>query len=334
MARGKLGLVLILLVFIAVSTAAGNEAVLSDELLLFGTEGTQPIHLDSNHGWILVGTIDWPQSWLSSSAEVRRYRLRSRYEHASSGAPSTIQIRTRNQSAVSVFTHPWAQSAESSSESYSNWYEDFDGKIEGGQSLVEARLISPPRTPIAGKLYSVTLETWIPVETRKDSRSEAPNVQLAYTRPLPIFREKEPIQSRDEMPGEALEFALEFVEASIKGDLAVFYRSHAQKISSLADGSIHSKYHVIPPEEIPGIENIDDYRRRFDYKLYDRMTFKTLFPEWFDESRQWIPPEDAYLFIGHRDRQDRAELRDIDYLVFMTARNEDGDWKIVARPEF
>ena len=312
--------------------------MLSADITLFDNQGMQPVLLDSNRDWIPIGSIDSNQLELLSktSMEGQRFRLRSRYEHQSSGGPSTIQVRARNQSGVYVFTHPWAQSADSNSEFYSNWYEDGQGGMGKSPSIIEARLIAPPRTPIVGKLYSISMEAWTLVKKNEKSPELGSGVQLAHSRPLPIIQPGVERESdyNSSHADEALDFALNFIEASISGDLAAFYRAHSAHIHSLEDGKSHNKYRLSPPKILAGINSLDDYRRRFNFKLYNEETFQAMFPEWFDSSREWVPPQDAYLFMGHQDRLKIANISEIDYLVFMISKDISGEWKIIARPEF
>jgi hypothetical protein len=203
---------------------------------------------------------------------------------------------------------------------------------------IEARLIAPPRTPLTGKLFSIVLETW--TETRPGRSASPsgslPDVNLAYTRPLPTAPIRSPEKGgaphRGDDSASPLDFALSFVEACLTGDLPSYYRLHSDPVRSLDTGLAMAKYRLNPPRAIPGISSMEDYKRRFDYKIYDYSTFGKLFPEWFDGSRPWKPSEKSLLFMGHRDRLNAGLPESIDYLVFLVEPDSAGNWFVAARP--
>ena len=235
-----------------------------------------------------------------------------------------------------VFTHPWSESVDRDTESYSNWYEETSGAISlVNTGIIEARLVAPPRTPLTGILYTAIIEAWdhVPGNDITQPDRNVPDIRLAYARPLPTSRGEENRTRGDGGPEEALSFALSFVESGLTGDLATYYRSQADPLRSLDDGGAMARYRQAPPPGIPGLNSIDDYKRRFDYRIYDRATYGELFPEWFDGSRAWTPDRDTYLFMGHRSRLDDVVPDDVNYLVFLVGRTDEGSWKVVARPE-
>lgn len=307
-----------------------SRTILSETFTIFGETGVPPVILDSSRDWTTIAVIDWDRIEYSATGRktARIWRLRSRYEHQVSGGPATIQVRIRNQTGTSVFTHSWAQSADRSAETYSNWLEDTKRRVDSGErSIVEAKLIAPPRTPLQGTLYAVSMEAWDVVPNKIQPSQGSPPVQLAYTQP-PIAQPRTP---HTQPP--PLDFALKFVDFCITGDLAAYYRFQSDTVHSLDDGSPQQKYRLPPPAGIPGISTIQDYKDRFDYKLYDMETYGAMFPEWFDVSREWIPGTDTYLFMGHKDNRKQANFGEVDFLVFLIGMDQSGAWKVVARPE-
>ncbi|MCK5734974.1 MAG: hypothetical protein KAH21_00795, partial [Spirochaetaceae bacterium] len=307
-------------------------------------DSAPPVVLDSERGWTIISSIDWDSINITPrmNGVERKWRLYTSYEHSRSSSPSTVQIRFRNASTIPTFTHPWSEGADVKADVYSNWYEGENSLlVQSGSTLIEARFISPPRTPITGKLYTIKLEAW---DNRLDSEqaveSTGPVVQLAYARPLPTARfGKSPASPADEnaenpeLSAEAaMTFALGFVEACINGDLPAYYRSQSDPVRSLDDGKAMARYRLNPPRGIPGIVNLDDYKRRYNYKIYSSESYKELFPEWFDASRPWIPNENSYLFLGHQDRLSGNNPEGVDYLVFLVEADSNGKWSVAARP--
>ncbi len=335
----------ILLLIIAFGLQAENNEQLTKSIVLFGYGAEPPVSLDSSRGWTPIASIDWESNDMAPPAAgvSRRWRLHTSYEHSRSSSPATVQIRLRTAAQQTpTFTHPWSQGADIKADVYSNWYEDIDS-ISGwdGRGFVEARFITPPRTPVNGKLFSITLEAWdIHIESERATESSGPDVQLAYARPLPTLRVVNSPASRADYDAEnpalsaeaALDFALSFVEACLTGDLPAYYRSQADPVRSLDDGRAMAKYRQTPPRGIPGITGLSDYKRRYDYRLYDSDAFGDLFPEWFDTSRPWIPNENSFLFMGHRDRLPGVYPEGVDYLVFLLEADADGNWLVAARP--
>ena len=207
---------------------------------------------------------------------------------------------------------------------------------------MEVRLIAPPRTPLSGKLHAITLEAWDYNQNPEEAIEAAsgPSVNLAYAQPLPMARVKNSPAAASDFdatnpdigPEAALAFSLSFVEACLTGDLPAYYRTQADPVRSLDDGKAVAKYRLNPPRGIPGITDLDDYKRRYDYELYDSTVYGELFPEWFDTSRPWIPDEKSFLFMGHRDRYSGAFPDGVDYLVFLVQADDEGIWNVVARP--
>lgn len=324
---------------------AENDGRISESIVLFGDGSAPPAVLDSERGWVTIAPIDWETRNIDSpmESESRRWRLRTNYEHARSSGPTTLQIRLRGTGSVPTFTHPWSEGADRKAEVYSNWFEDIDTEMgRSGRGYVEARLIAAPRTPLSGKIFSITLEAW-DTDLEPEQAVEAPagpDVQLAYARPLPmVLNRKSPAAASDDDaenpetgPEAALDFALSFVEACLTGNLPAYYRTQADPVRSLDDGMAMAKYRLSPPRGIPGISGLDDYKRRYNFKIFDMAVFSLLFPEWFDTSRPWIPGENSYLFMGHRDRLSEAFPESVDYLVFLVETDEDGNWRVVARP--
>ena len=336
----RISILNVLFILLIMGIYPEDKGHLSGSLVLLGSDSAPPVILDSDRGWTGIATIDWDSLQLPVlySNSSRKWRLHTSYEHSRAGGQTTIQIRIRNPESAPVFTHPWSEGTDVQADVYSNWYEDENASlIQEGRSLVEARFISPPRTPVSGKLYSLTLEAWdTPPTTEKSAESAGPAVQLAYARPLPTGRPAE--HSRDAVnpdltPEAAMRFALDFVNACITGDLPAYYRSQADPVRSLDDGKAMPRYRMNPPERIPGVAAIEDYKRRYDYKIYPETVYRELFPEWFDPSRPWIPGENSYLFLGHQDRLSGTNPEGVDYLVFLIEADSEGNWKVVGRPK-
>ena len=328
---------------IAASLFGQSEGQLAEKVILFD-DSVPPAFLESERDWTPVAVFDWTDSSINpASPDVsRRWRLETSYEHGRSSAPVTIQIRLRGANISPIFTHPWSEGADRLADAYSNWFEDPDSLIgTGGKGYVEARLIAPPRTPLSGKLYAISIEAWDTYDvTAAPAGKPGPDVQLAYARPLPTAHPS-PASRADEDakdPGlgieAALNFSLDFVEACITGNLPAFYRSQSDPVRSLDNGKAMARYRLNPPRSITGIATLADYKRRFDYSIHPAGEFRELFPEWFDTGRPWTPGENAYLFMGHQDRLSGAFPEGVDYLVFLVEPDADGNWKVVARPGY
>ena len=316
---------------------AENKGYLSESIPLFGGRTAPPVNLNSQDGWSSITSVDWDALNIKDPEEgyERKWRLHTNYELSRSSSPSTIQFRLRSASIVPVFTLPWSEGGDVKEDVYSNWYEDPEALLdEESRFLVEARFITPPRTPVNGRIFSVTLEAWdVRLDGMAAVRSPGEDVQLAYARPLPTARtDKTTTPDSQESQEAALDFALSFVDACITGDLPAYYRSQSDPVRSLDDGKAIPRYRMPPPSRIPGIGNLESYKQRFNYKLYSSETYRNLFPEWFDTSRPWIPGDGAYLFMGHQDRLSNTNPEGVDYLVFLVDTDENGLWKVVARP--
>lgn len=339
-------LVLLALLSISALLSAQEKSVFSESIVLFGDGTAPPALIDSERGWIPVAAIDWDNREIAvpGADEGRRWRLKTSYEHEGSSGPATIQVRLRGPVTGPTFTHPWSEGADLKTEAYSNWFEDTESIVvsRSGRGYVEVRLISPPRTPLSGRLHSITLEAWdySQYPERAVETPAGPSVNLAYAQPLPMARVKNSpaaaadfdAENPDISPEAALAFSLSFVEACLTGDLPAYYRIQADPVRSLDDGMAVAKYRLNPPRGIFGITDLDDYKRRYEYKIYDSSVYGELFPEWFDTSRPWIPNDKSFLFMGHRDRFSGAFPDGVDYLVFLVEADAEGNWKVVARP--
>ena len=339
MPMARLKAVLIFLVAGMMTAAfAGAETKdhLSGRIDLFGD--APPVHLESERGWTTIGSFDLGRAELPVLPEEasRRWRLETSYEHAGSSGPVTLQIRLRGVENGAVFTHPWSEGADRLADAYSNWFEETGASLSAGaRGFVEARLIAPPRTPLTGRLYSVRLEAWDRLISDGPSEPAGPAVQLAYARPLPTARVGTAVPADAENPetgiAAALDFAFGFVGVSLSGDLPAYYRAQADPVRSLDDGMAMPRYRLNPPLSIPGIATLEDYKRRFDYSIHAAADLEDLFPEWFESGRPWTPGENAYLFMGSRDRLGGKLTEGVDYLVFLVEFGDDG-WKVTARP--
>ncbi len=334
---GKLVFIVLFTAAVLVPAHTQNDSVLAGSISLFGNNSAPPMSLDSKRGWVLLNGIDWNTVTLSKAAEgySRSWRLRSSYEHDETGVPVTLQIRLRGNSGDPTFTHPWSDGAQRQTESYSNWYSEDFFPEQQDRGYLEARLVAAPRTPISGKLFSITLEAWDNPDSPPltPTRKNAPGVQLAYASPLPNERiDRKSFRNPEAESAAALAFSLSFVESCITGNLPEYYRALADPVRVLDDGSVLAKYRLSPPKGIPGIQNLDDYKQRFSYSIYSAGEYRELFPEWFDTARDWTPNENSFLFMGHQSRLGERFPEGVNYLVFLTAPDENGDWKVVARP--
>jgi hypothetical protein len=336
---------LLVITFMALSAAlsAQDNGRFSESVILFGDGSAPPAELDSERGWVPVAAVDWDSRGivLPGQDDTRRWRLKTNYEHGRSSGPATVQVRLRGPVTGPTFTHPWSEGADRKADTYSNWFEDTESIVgREGRGYVEVRLIAPPRTPLSGRLHSITLEAW-DYNTNTEQAVETPAgpvVQLAYARPLPTARQSSGNSANENAvnpelgPEAAMAFSLSFVEACLIGDLPSYYRIQSDPIRSLDDGMAIAKYKLNPPRGISGITGLDDYKRRYDYKIFSAAVYSDLFPEWFDISRPWIPGENSYLFMGHKDRFPAAFPEGVDYLVFLIEPDDEGNWRVVARP--
>jgi len=338
------GIISFIIILLSSGLYSENIEKLSSSIILFGDESAPPVTLDSQRGWTTVTSLELDSSKVVPPApgSERKWRLHTSYEHSRSSSPSTVQIRLRSISSTPTFTHPWSEGADVKAEINSNWYEDT-GSLLGTDEriLVEARFITPPRTPITGKVFSITLEAWDSFpEGEKAVKNQNPDVQLAYARPLPSLRSGSISAARKDdnaqdpllSPEAAMNFALSFVEACINGDLPTYYRSQSDPVRSLDDGKAMARYRLNPPVGIPGITKLEDYKHSYNYKIFPSETYRILFPEWFDPSRPWIPDENSFLFLGHQNRLSGINPEGVDYLVFLVEADENGNWNVVARP--
>lgn len=339
MVQYKFLIVPFLLCFVVAIVFAGEpQGVLAKTVVLFNESDGSPSILDSSRGWTSIAVVEWALTERTPVIEesIRRWRIRSRYEHQGSGGPATVQIRILTPDGPSLFTHPWSQNAERYAEAYSNWFEDPKHVMDSGErSIVEARLIAPPRTPLTGSLYALSIEAWDLLPKTVQPSTETSSVHLAYSRTAPKIPAPSIINPDVNPPGEerALALALQFVEHCITGDLSAYYRSQADTIYSLDDGSVLQKYRLSLPANIPGVSTLKDYKNRFEYHIYNQSIYSEMFPEWFQESREWIPDNNSYLFMGHIDKYNTENLDDIDFLVFIVGFDEKGQLKVIARPE-
>ncbi len=334
--NNRFPILLLILISVFQIHAEESQNILADTLTIFGGPETPPVILDSSRGWTAIAVIDWDtvKSHSTNKKSPRIWRLRSRYEHQSSGGPVTLQVRIFNQAGTSLFTHDWAQSVQKENDSYSNWFEDIRRLVDSGdRSIVEAKLIASPRIPLQGTIYAISMEVWeMQAKSIRPSHEES-SVQLAYTRAPRINSENYRNQPFNTGLQTAMEFSLTFIESCITGDLTEYYRSQNDTIRILDDGSSRQKYSLPLPSGIPGISTLQDYRKHFIYRIYSIETFSRMFPEWFDISREWSPDMDMYLFMGNENNIKHIDLSGVDFLVFLVGLDIDGEWKVLARPE-
>ena len=334
---------LLMLTLIVVSTihAESPQSILAKTLTIFGEAETPPVILDSSRGWTTIAVINWDSIADNShkNKSPRIWRLCSRYEYQGSGGPVTLQIRIRNPIGTSLFTHEWTQSVQKENNSYSNWFEDTRRLVDSSErSIVEAKLIAPPRIPLQSTLYAVSMEAWEVQPKSIKPNYEASSVQLAHTQsPEAVHPDSNnnslPLINSNSGPQAAMEFSLAFIDSCITGDLSEYYRSQNDVIHILDDGSSRQKYRLPLPAGIPDISTIQDYKKHFSYKVYSLEDYSDMFPEWFDINREWVPKIDMYLFMGHENNIPQDDLSGVDFLVFIVGIDTNNEWKVLARPE-
>ena len=319
------------LMVISISIISAQSSILAGRIEIFGKAQTPPVHLESENGWTPITTLDWSALALSSGNATRRWRLSTSYEHAASTGPATIQIRFRDGSTSPVFTHPWSEGRHPLDATESNWYQGaMDALSSGGRSLVEARLVAPPRTPLSGTLYSVTLEAWeeeIVVRPKE-------NLRLAAARPIGTDQMLPSAKPSEKSLDAATHFALQFLKSCLEGDLPTYYRNQSDTVHSLADGRVLSKYRTRPPAPIPGVENLADFTQEFSYGIHPVDDVRALFPDWFSSERDWVPTSETYLFLGQEFGASLTIPQEVDYLAFLVGKDEEGEWKVLGRPKF
>ncbi len=312
--------------------------------VLFEDRGNNPVVVTDDKGWVDVGKADLADFFrtaASSGDSMRKWRVVVSYLDENRTGQTTLQIRLRGEGFTTLFTLPWNHLNSVPVEEVSNWYMADRMNPQNAIGVCSARLITPPGTINPGKIYRITLESWDFTRVEENKTYSYNDTLLASSRLLqPQGQqqihtvEKAPLKGDDPYsPAKAEEFALEFVEASLYGDLPAFYRALDNEIHSLSDGLKHSKFIINPPEGVSSVWSMEDYKRDYEYRLYDYDEYAALFPEWFDADREWTPDRRCFLFVGNQPREGSFPFfRQEELLVFMVRRQDTG-WKVIARPQ-
>ena len=312
--------------------------------VLFEDRGNNPVVVTDDRGWVDIGKADlgdFFKTAASSEDSIRKWRVVVTYMDENRTGQTTLQIRLRGEGYTTLFTLPWSRLNSVPTEEVSNWYMADRMNPQNFISLCSARLITPPGTVQPGKIYKISLESWEFTRVEERKTYSYNDTLLAGSRLLqPMGQQTDHEMNKIELkaddpysPAKAEEFALEFVEASLYGDLPAFYRALDNEIHSLSDGQRHSKFIINPPEGVSSAWSMEDYKRDYDYRLYEYSEYADLFPEWFDENRDWKPDRRCFLFIGNKVKDGSFPFfSQEDLLVFMVRRQDKG-WKVIARPQ-
>jgi len=312
--------------------------------VIFEDQSNTPVVVNDEKGWVDVGKADLSDFFrtaASSSDSMRKWRVVVSYLDENRTGQTTLQVRLRGEGFTTLFTLPWNQLNSVPVEEESNWYMADRMNPQNAIGICSARLISPPGTVNPGKIYKITLESWEFTRVNENRTYSYNDTLLASSRILqPQGQqnahtvERAPLQADDPYSAvKAEEFALEFVEASLYGDLPAFYRALDNEIHSLSDGLRHSKFIINPPEGVSSVWSMEDYKRDYDYRLYEFDEYAEIFPEWFSEDRSWTPDRRCFLFMGNQVKEGSFPFfKQEELLVFMVRRQESG-WKVIARPQ-
>ena len=312
--------------------------------VLFEDRGTNPVVVTDDRGWVDIGKADLGDFFrvpVSDSESIRKWRVVVKYLDENRTGQTTLQIRLRGEGYTTLFTLPWNNISSVPSEQESNWYMADRMNPQNFLSVCSARLITPPGTVEPGKIYKITLEAWDFTKAEERKTYSYNDTLLASSRLLsPLGQQQtheigqEPLKGDDPYSSvKAEEFALEFVEASLYGDLPSFYRALDNEIHTLSDGQRHSKFIINPPEGVNSAWSMEDYKRDYEYRIYSYEEYAALFPEWFADDRSWTPDRRCFLFMGNKVKEGSFPFfSQEDLLVFMVRRQESG-WKVIARPQ-
>jgi hypothetical protein len=335
-------LLLILLVPVAAEEYISN---LVYDQTIFEDAGNNPIIVSDERGWVDIGQADLSNFFrikTSSHDSTRKWRVVVTYLDENRTGQTTLQIRFRGEGFTTLFTLPWSQINSVPFSEESNWFIAERMAPQSYNSLCSARLISPPGASQPGKIYKITLEAW---EFSKKVERETLSYEdtlLASTRVLKPMGQKDLNQVKDEIAEEknkidkveALEFSLDFVEASLYGNLPEFYRMLNDEVHSLSTGNNYSKFVINPPEGVKSRWSLDDYKNDYDYRIYSYDEYTELFPEWISDQRDWTPDSTCYLFMGNSIKENKfAFFSQEDLLVFMVSYDSKNEWSVVAQPE-
>lgn len=342
---------LILLIGLFITTLplwAGNttEEIMVFSTVLFGNENDVPLNINSDKDWIDLSGID--SSIINdiekpSDGAVRRWRVKSSYSDNAVTGQSTIQIKLRTKGTrMPIFTLPWSEGRTGWKENYSNWFQtDFEGHLPllGEQSISSVRLIAPPGSSSPGMIYKIELEAWDSKEIIAEEQIQS-IVQRASLNVIPKIKggviesseKNKRLERREPDENQALSFALNFINNSLNGDLPAFYSSLNDTVYSLETGNGDSKFRVKPPQNYYSGFTLSDYTERYDTNIYNFSEYSKMFPQWLNETRQWRPDRNCYLYHGSAVKEGKEAVLEDEILVFLCKLIE-GEWKLIAIPE-
>lgn len=343
-------LFVLLIGFAITSFPLWSEETANETLVLctviYGNENDIPLNINSEKGWIDIGSINTEEiNSLESPVDgvIRKWRVKSSYSDNTIAGQSTIQIRLRSDSSnQQIFTQPWSEGKKGWKENYSNWYQtDFNGQLPllEEKTVSSVRLIAPPGSSSPGMIYKVVLEAWDITSSDNEENIQS-IIQRAHVNTIPeikvINREaaerKTRLEKRIPDRDQALTFALSFISCSLSGDLPAFYNDLNQIIYSLETGNGDSKYRIKPPQNYYSGFTLADYTANYETKIYDFNEYTGMFPQWINNSRKWKPDRNTYLFYGSALKEGKEALVKDELLVFM-CKMIDGEWKLIAVPE-
>lgn len=319
-----------------------NEVLLSTAEL-YSDSGENPLLLEEGTQWASLGMGDLssPKRLAGFQEEEYRYRLRFkvRLKESFETEMTTLQLRYSAQNEISHYHIPLDVLNRTENTLYSNWYYPTESfQHDDWRGVVGLRILSPPGRDVLLSIYHVELELWGgPVVQRNDEQEAV----LASSGPLLQWIQNDETTSPERRMNESLtfqeaqNFALNFVEILIEGDLPAFYSALNENVYSLNSGNSYSRYRISPPEGIINAVDytLENYIEDFDYKLYSYHQFIQLFPQWSDKDRNWNPGDNTWLFMGNRAIHENNPLGEDELLVFMMEKRN-GRIQIVARPEF
>lgn len=330
---------ILMIILIPFTLAAQNAAeTLTGSITLFDSRNQQPFLINSDGGWTEIRQIyeeDLNSIQPPLPGMERKWRVNTSYiDESTQLGQSTLQVRlTQPNAQNAVFTMPWTERASRWQEKDSNWYIPFSGNgmLMEGNATLAVRLVAPPRSSVPGKIYKIELEAWdFPLAgTGNDT---TPRLQMAFSTPAELMVPVEGLKEIENKRDAAREFALDFIEHNIEGNLPAFYKSLSDNLRVLESGFSQSRYRIAPPATDLSAYSMDDYKKNYHYHIYSYDEYAELFPQWFEDGRRWSPDRDCYLFLGTEVLPGMNDFMKGENLVFML-KSEEGKWRIIALPE-
>lgn len=333
-------MLILLIAFIPFTLSAQDTGeTLTGSITLYDSHSYQPFMVNSDGGWMEIRQIyeeDFNSIQPGLPGTVRKWRVKTSYiDESAQIGQSTLQVKLGQfESQDAVFTLPWTEKASRWQEKDSNWFIPYSGNgmIMEGKATLSVRLIAPPRSSAPGKIYKIELEAWDFPSDEDDAESGTPRLQMAFSSPAELMVPMEGLKEIQNMRGEARDFALDFIEHNIDGNLPAFYKSLSDNLKVLESGFSQSRYRVVPPASDLSAYTLSDYKKNYRYHIYNYDEYAELFPQWFEEGRRWSPDRNCFLFLGTEVLPGMNDFMNGENLVFML-KSEEGKWKIIALPE-